>query len=612
MSHFFSDYPLAVNPAAYFITGGKYVVTYLFKERDFGSIGPGEVVLETEVRLPRGTEGGDYELHLLSGSEVLLEDGTLIAPTFEPDGSRIRVEDEVATGWAGDVPPLRFDVAPRRLLGEVAFRLADIEGRIPPEGDSLFEGLPSEEFTVLVQMRSDLPLKTIDVDLRWPLGALECDGASSIFENPETGELYTSLNAEADASLPCFNGTLNPVGQLQARFGMEGGTSGSRNNLFPERPLEYFKPLGEWVDVIELRFRIPDDAPTGTVVPLQFLEEDPGSRDRRQVSFLPYGPQFPCDRSGVEDNRPFNWDYNVSFRSGTVRVVGERQDPEPRPDAGIHLSLGDVSGRPGDLVEVPVFASTREPLLKLVLAFELDSEIMEVESIDYWVRSVVTGEAVLVELERGEGDLFRECDDPGARPPNCWGGVPYLATFYETGDRFILLEFLIQPGPFEYPGTQQNEIVRLRLRIREDAPRGITTIRPSRVSRVVDGIAVEGESGGLLLDSDLFAPASAVRAPTITILGDGAAFARGDANADESIDISDALATLGYLFLGSDKPACLDAADADDSGHIQLTDAVFLLGNLFLGEGPIPAPSPECGADSTEDALDCSRGCGKA
>src|SRR6185436_6181336 len=43
-------------------------------------------------------------------------------------------------------------------------------------------------------------------------------------------------------------------------------------------------------------------------------------------------------------------------------------------------------------------------------------------------------------------------------------------------------------------------------------------------------------------------------------------FRRGDTNADAHVDVSDSIATLGYLFLGSGAPACLDAADANDDG----------------------------------------------
>ena len=84
-------------------------------------------------------------------------------------------------------------------------------------------------------------------------------------------------------------------------------------------------------------------------------------------------------------------------------------------------------------------------------------------------------------------------------------------------------------------------------------------------------------------------------------------FVRGDSNLDETVDISDGVATLGYLFLGGPALSCLDAADVDDSGEVLLNDAVYLFANLFSGGRAIPAPYPGCGMDTTSDRLDCER-----
>ncbi len=84
-------------------------------------------------------------------------------------------------------------------------------------------------------------------------------------------------------------------------------------------------------------------------------------------------------------------------------------------------------------------------------------------------------------------------------------------------------------------------------------------------------------------------------------------FVRGDSNSDQRVDLSDAVATLRYLFNGDAEPGCLDGADADDSGAISITDPILLLRLLFLGERSAAAASiSECGDDSThEDGLDC-------
>ena len=83
-------------------------------------------------------------------------------------------------------------------------------------------------------------------------------------------------------------------------------------------------------------------------------------------------------------------------------------------------------------------------------------------------------------------------------------------------------------------------------------------------------------------------------------------FRRGDANADGSVDIADAIATLGALFTGEGAILCNDAADSNDDGIVNISDAVATLGYKFGGDGPLPTPGAEsCGFDTTDDDLTC-------
>ncbi|MCZ6792783.1 MAG: lamin tail domain-containing protein [Planctomycetota bacterium] len=81
-------------------------------------------------------------------------------------------------------------------------------------------------------------------------------------------------------------------------------------------------------------------------------------------------------------------------------------------------------------------------------------------------------------------------------------------------------------------------------------------------------------------------------------------FLRGDATGDCGVDLSDAVFTLNWLFLGGRAPGCADAADSDDNGVVAITDAVRTLNYLFRG-GPPPAdPGPMTAAvDPTPDDL---------
>ncbi|MBI4602716.1 MAG: fibronectin type III domain-containing protein [Planctomycetes bacterium] len=88
----------------------------------------------------------------------------------------------------------------------------------------------------------------------------------------------------------------------------------------------------------------------------------------------------------------------------------------------------------------------------------------------------------------------------------------------------------------------------------------------------------------------------------------GPTFHRGDADNNGTLQLTDALRVLGFLFLGQVAPTCMKAGDADDNGTLQLTDALRILGFLFLGQVPPAPPGPPgeaCGEDPTADSLDC-------
>jgi hypothetical protein len=92
-------------------------------------------------------------------------------------------------------------------------------------------------------------------------------------------------------------------------------------------------------------------------------------------------------------------------------------------------------------------------------------------------------------------------------------------------------------------------------------------------------------------------------------------FVRGDVDSDGILNITDPVNILSFLFTGGAAPACMDAADVDDSGGAgpDISDAVNLLSWLFLGGADPRPPSPsaadypaaDCGPDATQDAMDC-------
>jgi hypothetical protein len=274
----------------------------------------------------------------------------------------------------------------------------------------------------------------------------------------------------------------------------------------------------------------------------------------------------------------------------------------------VFLDLGDTSGKAGDVVEVPVVASTDAPLVQLRLAFEVDPSVLVVESFELDFVSGRTGEVATVELHPTGWRDLREClDENQDGILECVDGVPAQAMFRERDGRYFLLD--VFPGSNEYPGGSPFETGRLKLRIREDAKVQRITVSPSKFLFNDRGLDEDVESGGWATEQEeprRFTPSLKAESGLVTI---GVPFLRGDSNADGKLDLTDAVVTLLYLFQGGEVPECLDGADTDDSGQLEITDAIFLLGVMFLGGGPIPPPYPVCGADATVDDLGCLSTC---
>ena len=79
--------------------------------------------------------------------------------------------------------------------------------------------------------------------------------------------------------------------------------------------------------------------------------------------------------------------------------------------------------------------------------------------------------------------------------------------------------------------------------------------------------------------------------------GGSTRFIRGDFDTDGALSITDAIALLNFLFLGTANSSCSQAGDANRDGNVDITDGISLLGFLFLGREAPLAPYPDCGID---------------
>jgi len=152
--------------------------------------------------------------------------------------------------------------------------------------------------------------------------------------------------------------------------------------------------------------------------------------------------------------------------------------------------------------------------------------------------------------------------------------------------------------PLRPPPYDRVELFRNGEKVGEPTSVGSTTFR--------DEIVPPGEHTYTVVATISGTPCSGGGIPscTITIASAEPNLRRGDTDDNGVVNLTDAVATLNWLFQQAAAPACQDAADADDNGQANLTDAVFVLQHLFQ-QGPPPAPpgTTTCGPDPTADAL---------
>ncbi|MCX6832795.1 MAG: dockerin type I repeat-containing protein, partial [candidate division Zixibacteria bacterium] len=68
-------------------------------------------------------------------------------------------------------------------------------------------------------------------------------------------------------------------------------------------------------------------------------------------------------------------------------------------------------------------------------------------------------------------------------------------------------------------------------------------------------------------------------------------FICGDANGDATVDISDVVSLIAYIFSGGPAPEPLEAGDASCDAAVDISDVVYLISYIFSGGA---APCAEC------------------
>ncbi|HAK93444.1 MAG TPA: hypothetical protein DCM87_00125 [Planctomycetes bacterium] len=268
------------------------------------------------------------------------------------------------------------------------------------------------------------------------------------------------------------------------------------------------------------------------------------------------------------------------------------------------VRLSTVYARPGDAARMLVEVDHAQPLagIQMALAFENDvlrlredapySENPCVRSINYCglpIEALLAPQVVEQFVLHVENELL-----PGRGWAGCGMVFDYIFPYQDhvlpagTAQRILAAHFLVAGG------------AQAGARIPVMFTDGLG--QPPIDNKVLTALR---DDDGRVLDVVSIAPR--LEHGAIIVVGDDAPFRRGYVNEDDRRNIGDAIALLGFLFAGAREPGCLKAADTNDDGKVNIADGIRLLGLLFIPAGPpLPAPSIDCGADPTADALSCA------
>lgn len=234
----------------------------------------------------------------------------------------------------------------------------------------------------------------------------------------------------------------------------------------------------------------------------------------------------------------------------------------------------------------PITGSVEVAITTPVSDIEIGSVTYDSDAEDYLYVNLTDGELVRVEAEDagGPGTLIDECVPPATSGFGFANGVTYLegGTYLASVDPAAVVQFDAETC-FPISG--------------ESIPLEVLgqCADPASVTGMVDVTNVL-----LVASSDTNTIFRLLLIPVSTD------FARGDANADSSIDLADALFIADYLFADGTAPACADSADCNDDGVLSISDPVYLILYLFLSGTVPPSPFPDAGLDPTFlDGLGC-------
>jgi hypothetical protein len=271
-----------------------------------------------------------------------------------------------------------------------------------------------------------------------------------------------------------------------------------------------------------------------------------------------------------------------------------RYEPQAAPETDDVVRLGDVEAVPGTMTRVPVYLTASVPTDAVQLVVAYDPSQVELAADN----DALSYEGSYYEKYFGEWMTITYNDGHSTSsfyyPQSA--GLSKLTVHPSYGVFSVLIGGHLFFAGFEVPPGEETLIGWIHLRV-------LPTVEPDAqiVLAPTNGDNNQGV-GPYRMRNEITSKGRAryvgtlpqLGAARLSIVGDQSFF-RGDSNSDDTLNISDPIQTLGWLFLGDSDLTCLDAADANDDGKVDLSDAVFTLGYLFGGGSALPPPSGERG-----------------
>ena len=251
------------------------------------------------------------------------------------------------------------------------------------------------------------------------------------------------------------------------------------------------------------------------------------------------------------------------------------------PDLRFEFSLGNSAGVPNNRgIAIPLTMTNDVPLTGLTAAFQYDPATLRIDEI-------VTEEGTLLSAESAE---YIVATFDNTRGMGFVGALKDFAT-----------PFGFQSGESsELPAGENHVIANIKCGIVVTADKGFSPITFVNDLRAPSPGPEDDRPG---LHNLVFLGGTAVR-PSLSESGGvnvRRGFIRGDVNQDKSVDISDPVNILEWIFQSGNRPTCMDAADANNDTSLDLSDGIWLLNFLFRG-GPQPSePYPQPGVDPSDD-----------